>query len=443
VIPAAATASTAEVVETHARGDYASLRYVAGDGEANDVTLQGDLHSVVVTDSGAEIAAGPGCSPSGDHSVTCTSALEMSLGLHLGDEDDRITSAGPSFTADGGDGDDVMLGGEMGASLRGERGDDVLDTGAASGSLLGGEGADTMTGHDGRDLFMGGPGPDTIDGGGNPETYTLGDEVSYRDHARGVTVDLSAPASPAGADGEGDTIANVENVEGTDRPDALTAPQTVPNPDFGSRIRGHAGDDVLRGGPGVDDLDGGLGSDRVAGGDGGDSLFGGPGVDSLEGDGGFNVIYSGEGTRSGTRRDTVNCGEAGVVVGVSAEFPLRDLVDQSCRRVDFYVPIGRLLLGYDGEPTHAVSSTIRVTRHCAVTVALRAHGKRIGSAEREIRRGHRATLTIELPEAIRDELAQSGAIRLGYSMDMMCGQRLRNHRSTSWQLRLHDPPVGR
>lgn len=434
--PAAATASTAEVVVVHGRGDYASLVYTAGDGEANDVTLTGDLHSVTLEDPGADITAGPGCSPNGVHSVTCTSELEMSIGVRLGDEDDKATSEGLPFTAYGGDGDDTMEG-DDGVSLYGDQGADTL-TGA--GNLIGGPGSDTLTGSDYGDYIEGGPGSDTIDGRGNPEAGTYGDTVSYRDHARGVTVDLSAPGSPAGAEGEGDTITNVENVDGTYHRDVLTAPQTVPGPDSGSRLRGLAGDDVLRGGPGPDDLDGDRGSDRIAGGAGEDTIFGGAGVDDLRGDGGFDVIYGGEGTARGSRRDVVNCGDAGgEVIGMQATYRMADVIDQSCHQFNFQVPIGTLSLEYDGEPTRTVSSTIPATRHCVFTVGLRLRGRTLGSATREIRRGHRATLNIALPDDVRAELASRGAIRLGYSLTMRCGQRLRHPAATGWPLVLHAP----
>jgi Ca2+-binding RTX toxin-like protein len=443
LLPAAAAASTARVSEYHGRGDYASLLYDAAAGEANDVTVQGDAHSVTIEDQGAEIAAGPGCAASAPHSVTCTSEYELTIVLRLGDEADHVAGEGSvSFGAFGGAGDDVLRGGQAGAVLYGDEGDDVLDAGAHSSTLVGGEGDDEMTGSDDLDFLMGGPGADSIDGRGDVSLFPRGDTVSYEDHHKPVTIDLSTPGSAAGADGEGDTITAVENADGGSGADTITAPQAPIGAGLGSRIRGFAGDDLIRGGPNDDDLDAGAGDDRVRAGGGDDTVYGDAGRDTLDGGGGVNFMLSEEGLTA--QRDRVDCGQGGSVVPGFAQGPLLDVIDQSCSRVRLlFMPLKELRYRYLGHPTRAVAVSVGCNRHCLVRTALRAHGKPVGSARREIRRGRRRTLTMPLSGEARDELTRTGALRLHFRIRLDWGQRLRHRQSTSYNLVLHSPASSR
>ncbi|MEA2222224.1 MAG: hypothetical protein QOH83_600, partial [Solirubrobacteraceae bacterium] len=418
--------------------------YEAAPGEVNDLTVQDVAGSIVLNDPGAEITPGEGCAATTTHSATCTSEFGLSSAYaDLGDEADHFISEGPPFSVEGGAGDDVLEGGTAGGTFDGDEGDDILRGGAHVSGFSGGDGADQMIGTEESDRFMGGPGPDSIDGRGEFQAdWSEGDVVSYEDHDAPVTVDLSKPGSPAGAAGEGDVLTNVESVYGGQGPDKLTARKELFSTGFGSGLGGAGGDDLIRGGPGRDTLAGGGGDDSVRGGGDDDLLKGGPGRDTLIGGGGSNELWSFDARRP--ERDSVRCGEGGSVYAGSAAAPVLDAVDQSCGYVDLWGPIvDRVVYGYVGRPTRAVKSTVECLRHCGLTIRLRAHGKLLGSATREIRGIGSATLAIPLTRAARDELKRAGMLKLGFAMDISWGARLRHPQATSWHLLLHDPPAAR
>jgi Ca2+-binding RTX toxin-like protein len=441
-LPAAASAATVSVLSDPRAGDR--VLYVAHDGEANDLTIESGPGTIVLTDSGADIAAGSGCSTTGAHSASCAAdCLGECVTAQLGDEKDHFTSEGPTFSVDGGTGDDVLGGGDGYGGLLGGEGDDVLTGGGYATSLLGDAGDDELNGRDGPDFLMGGPGADAIDGGGQPDDLgTFRDAVSYRDHTEPVTIDLSTPGSPAGAAGEGDTLTNVENAYGGDGDDDITAIQDPTANGWGSVLDGSGGNDAIHGGPARDLLGGGTGDDTVEGGGGNDQLGGEEGLDRLDGGAGTNRVLSMDGGQP--QRDLVDCGDSGSVAPGVATVPLLDVIDQSCRRVAFeYLPIRDVRYGYSGQPTRAVDSTVACRRHCLVTIVLRWRGNLVGSAEREIRRGHNGTLTIALTREARERLVETGVLKLRFAMHVKWGQRLRHEQATSWQLRLHDPPAAR
>ena len=445
VLPARSFAATARVVSDPRGGDTAL--YEAGDGEVNDLTLEGGgAGSILLTDPGAVITAQDGCTATGDHSVTCSLACsDVCAEATLGDQKDRFTSKGPSFFVRGGAGDDALDGGDGFGALVGDDGDDVLEGGAGGSGLFGLDGDDTLTGGDGSDVLQGGEGADTMDGGDDPGDAGLPrDLVSYRGHAAPVTIDMATPGSAAGAAGEGDTLKNVENALGSNHSDDITATADITSDGRGSVVDGWVGDDTIHGGPGADELHGGAGDDLVAGGGGNDRIGGEEGNDRLLGGRGSNRVLSMDGSGQ-PGRDFVNCGDAGSVVPGPVTTPLLDVIDQSCRRVDFeQVPVRSVAYSYDGRPTRAVNSAVACTRHCLVRIALRTGtGKRVGAAEREIGRGQAATLTIQLTDEARARLAQAGVLRLRFSMTVRWGARLERSQATSWQLRLHDPPAAR
>ena len=103
-----------------------------------------------------------------------------------------------------------------------------------------------------------------------------GDTISYSTSMKGVSINLRS-GSARGGDAEGDTLANVENVEGSGNDDALSGGKGK------NSLWGLAGDDTLKGDRGDDKLYGGAGADDLDGGDGKDVLEGGPGADELTG----------------------------------------------------------------------------------------------------------------------------------------------------------------
>lgn len=159
----------------------------------------------------------------------------------------RVTTV-VSCTQQGGGGADTLTGTE---------GDDVL---------CGGGGADQLLGGGGNDLLLPGRGTDTVDGGAGTDT------VSYAAATTGVRVDLVAQQ----AVGEGtDTLAGVENAEGSRFDDALTGSAGA------NVLTGAAGSDRIGGGPGADRLVGGSGRDVFIPGAGDDHLVGGAGMDTV------------------------------------------------------------------------------------------------------------------------------------------------------------------
>ena len=121
-----------------------------------------------------------------------------------------------NIKADGGDGDDVLIGGGGNDTLKGGRGNDVILGGAGNDTLDGGKGNDCLFGGEGNDTLHGGKGNDWLFGGGGNDRLYGG--------------------------------------KGNDH------------------LYGGAGNDVLRGGRGRDTLDGGGGFDDVRGGPGRDTI---------------------------------------------------------------------------------------------------------------------------------------------------------------------------
>ena len=274
------------------------LLYLAGPGETNQLIVKrvGGTHQL--TDTGATIAPGSLCGPSGPHRVTCNDTpgfpiTSIAIVLHDGGDRARVQSTvsaqinggpgaddltgggardtlisdlGPFDRLSGGGGDDTLDGIDGGAGLVmiGGAGDDVLigpnnpDHSPVGGAnlLQGGAGADTLTGSRNIDTLVGGPGPDFMSGGEG-----FNDSVRYEDHAQAVTVTIADGAANDGnATDEGvvDGVTQRDNVMG--------------------------GVEALFGTPGVDTITGAAAAERLFGGGGGDTLNGGGGNDELCGD---------------------------------------------------------------------------------------------------------------------------------------------------------------
>jgi hypothetical protein len=245
----------------------------AGSGEANRMNVAlGPAGEVQVTDLGASLRAGPGCTAAGEQRVDCqTSVPDLRAFVFAGDGNDTVSSA-VGANVDGGSGNDRLAGSPVADALYGGRGRDVL---------RGGDGDDAL--EDGRllslwePLWVGSgnyqpdysslfaPVPaqrDDVDGGSGVDT------LGYTGRRRGVVVDLSRARREAGAPGEGDSLRRLEGVVGTDGDDRLLGN------DSANLLRGVAGDDLLVGRAGDDRLAAGTGSNRVRG-DAGDDLIGG------------------------------------------------------------------------------------------------------------------------------------------------------------------------
>ena len=186
-------------------------------------------------------------------------------------------------------------------------------------------------------MLEGGAGVDRMFGGTGTDT------VVYWSSNAAVTINLE-DGTGEGGHAQGDTIAEVENVDGSGFNDVLQGNEGI------NRLNGGDGDDELEGGGGDDILEGGAGADRLDGGNGidtaiyqasdaavtvnlgddsatgghaqgdvftsieriigsiyGDTLVGGSGIDRLDGAEGDDVLQGGAGADrldGGTGSDT-------------------------------------------------------------------------------------------------------------------------------------------
>src|SRR6478672_2025563 len=144
-MPAAAGAATATTAD-------GNLRYTAAGGEINNVTfarVNGDTFRV--TDTGATIAAGTGCTQDRPNVVSCTTAAGRPIIATLGDQNDRAASrTSRSVQFFGEDGNDRLGGASGGDTLDGGPGDDNLTGGSGRDTLRGGIGNDQLFGNSGN-----------------------------------------------------------------------------------------------------------------------------------------------------------------------------------------------------------------------------------------------------------------------------------------------------
>src|SRR4051794_23969023 len=235
---------------------HSFFQFAAKPGEANDVSITVSGRTLAIHDAGAPLTAGSGCTASGANDATCNvgGPPYADFNIGLGDGADRLRVEG-------------ML--QANASIAGGPGDDDLTGGAEDDVLLGGIGSDRLAGAGGADMLRGGEvtpdgesiEPDALDGG-------LGDDlVSYAERKQAVTVDLGSAAATQGSQGEGDSLASVENVWSGSGDDTLS---------------GSDADGSLRGGAGSDALDGRGGNDVLIGDGGTDTSNGGAGVDRID-----------------------------------------------------------------------------------------------------------------------------------------------------------------
>jgi RTX calcium-binding nonapeptide repeat (4 copies) len=259
----------------------------AGRGEENRLTIAlGAAGEYRVTDAGAPLSAGPGCSAQAERVDCQTSSPYIAAYVLAGDRDDAV-SAATAVNVDGGPGDDLLAGssagdalyaGEGGDALRGEGGDDALQDGRLLAlappvwttsdywpylrTLVAPVRAE-------RDVFDGGDGTDTL---------------GYSGRRRGLVVDLARTDPHAGSRGERDLLQGLEAVGGGN------------------------GNDRLLGHDGANSLWGGDGDDLVVGRGGDDGLYVGPGSNRARGDAGNDDIGIGGDPNRHLERQRVACG---------------------------------------------------------------------------------------------------------------------------------------
>ncbi|MEN2426794.1 calcium-binding protein [Chromobacterium vaccinii] len=200
----------------------------------------------------------------------------------------------------GGDGNDILIGGNVSDTLQGGAGNDVLISVGGSAVLDGGRGNDTLKGGAGRDIYVFnlGDGNDVI------INNSVNVSVSHQSEIRlGVGISVSdIVVVRAGNDvilkhvngSDSILIQNWFSATSAQVGSVIFADGTswtsVQISQWASGvITGGAGDDLLQGGAGNDVLDGGAGNDTLIGLGGDDTLKGGTGNDVLDGGAGRDV----------------------------------------------------------------------------------------------------------------------------------------------------------
>ncbi len=202
---------------------------------------------------------------------------------------DLLRGGNGDDTIEGGDGPDSLYGDRDNDTIRGDAGDDVLRGGRGNDTLDGGEGEDTIRADLDDDWIIGSAGADYINGGGGFDT------VDYSDSPRsggfllydGVDIAISGGhllVLGRGGHAEGDILANIESVVGSQHSDRIDVGdlwgQTIFDDPISHKVYGGQGNDELWGFA-VDYLDGGAGDDILISHAGG-TVRGGPGADTFD-----------------------------------------------------------------------------------------------------------------------------------------------------------------
>ncbi|HEY9344253.1 MAG TPA: calcium-binding protein [Inquilinus sp.] len=132
-------------------------------------------------------------------------------------------------------------------NLVGSQGNDHLTGNTFANTLDGGAGSDVLSGGDSSDVLRGGAGADRLDGEFGSDT------ASYYGGTTGVLVSLASGIG-SGGEAQGDTLAGIENLTGSQGSDSLYGNASA------NVLQGWNGNDLLVGRAGKDTLTGGAGS---------------------------------------------------------------------------------------------------------------------------------------------------------------------------------------
>jgi Ca2+-binding RTX toxin-like protein len=294
-------------VEVNQEADYAGNRYFSVDGSDYDDVVR-------------VLGASPG--PGGWVTLqieqytngTRISARTQTFSVGRATMADRITINGKAgndtvsnstsleMTANGGVGNDWLVGGPAADylyggdgtnTIEGRGGNDYIVGGGQTDHIYGGDGNDVVFGNAGADYLYGGAGDDRLDGG-------VGDDVAYGNAGHDVIDGGGGHDRLLGDDGGNSPyVAGRDTIYGGSGSDYLVGDAgddklygdytTIGNGDH-DVILGGLGNDEIWGGPGHDAIHGEAGNDKLHGEEGVDSLYGGDGDDHL--DGGYLAYYT-------------------------------------------------------------------------------------------------------------------------------------------------------
>jgi Ca2+-binding RTX toxin-like protein len=313
----AASASTLKVVDGRAV-------FTGAPGETNDVQMVPPFAApatLKITDAGAPLAAGAGCTQIDAHSAYCPETGRLPLDVATGDLNDNVyladsffrritvaggrgddklyvsSSQGTPAHIDGGPGnDDITANLQLGAEpeLRGGTGDDTLTILNAVGGLAYGDAGNDRLVY--RGFTQGFHFPLVLDGGGGNDTYAFEWQFVPTAMVAGSGIDTLDESTA-------DTRAMVMNF------DMLICPGCA---------------DRVIGTPAADRITGDSRAQTIQGGDGDDVLDGGGGTDTISGEAGNDTITSRDG-----KPDVVTCGAGTDTVAADR----RDTVSPDCESV--------------------------------------------------------------------------------------------------------------
>jgi serralysin len=190
--------------------------------------------------------------------------------------------------ANGGSGDDTIVGNDGVNLLQGFDGNDRID---------GFAGADTLDGGPGDDTLIGLAGDDFLDGGADFDRVWYGAPFAdFNITFVGTTGFFEYIGANPGTESGTDTVVNAENFGFSDRSYSLEQLMELfggPGPTGDEHLIGDAADNVLEGFDGNDRLDGLGGNDSLFGGAGNDTLLGQVGDDFIDGGADYDRVWFG------------------------------------------------------------------------------------------------------------------------------------------------------
>lgn len=235
----------------------------------------------------------------GDDSIAAIDANSLS-GLAGNDTLDLRANFGEAF---GGDGDDDItiglspsLGGIASAEALGGAGDDTIRTLDQDSSAEGGDGNDLIIVAD-RSFVDGGEGDDTLSYSGDGVAIYDADFRAFPENAPGGLLVNGQVSTAQGIENLGDgVVAGIIGTSGTSADDVIGDDDAVQASNLGtSNIFAGAGNDTVYGFSGNDGIRGQFGDDHLFGGEGDDTLSGDAGNDTLDGGAGSNTLTGGDG----------------------------------------------------------------------------------------------------------------------------------------------------